>query len=168
MIKNKMLTTIIFLIFVFGSFGDAAPLLKKIDFILIEKSKRLMTVYHQGTPEKTYTISLGFSPIGSKQQTGDGKTPEGTYYIEAKNANSQFYRSLKISYPSMQDRKRAAAQGVSPGGDIMIHGLKRGFSWLGKLHTWKDWTLGCIAVTNTEIKEIFDSTPIGIPVKIIP
>ncbi|WP_052046204.1 L,D-transpeptidase family protein [Candidatus Paracaedibacter symbiosus] len=127
-----------------------------------------MTVYHGDNPLKTYKIALGFSPEGHKRQVGDGKTPEGTYRIEFKNKNSQFHRSLKISYPSLTDARSAKQRGVRPGNDIMIHGLGKGFAFLGKIHFLKDWTRGCIAVTNQEIEEIYASTQPGTTVKIVP
>lgn len=135
-----------------------------IDLILIEKSKRLMSVFHNNKLIKTYKIALGFSPIGHKTKEGDGKTPEGNYFIAGKNQASKFHLSLKISYPNEKDCKASA----NPGGDIMIHGLKPTFSWLGCLHTFMDWTKGCVAVTNEEITEIFNATPIGTRVELRP
>ena len=127
-----------------------------------------MILYKNGKPIKDYKISLGFSPIGHKQKQGDGKTPEGQYTIISKNANSQFHRSLKISYPNADDKRNASKKGVSAGDDLMIHGLGKDFSYLGKLHTLHDWTLGCAAVTNEEIEEIWDLVKEGTVVKIEP
>ena len=140
----------------------------QIDKILIEKSKRTMTVYSQNNAIKTYRIALGFAPIGHKQQEGDGKTPEGHYTIAAKNPRSQFHLSLKISYPSATNRLEAHRRGINPGSDIMIHGLGRGFGWLGSAHYLKDWTLGCIAVTNEEIDELYPVVKVGTAVEIVP
>jgi murein L,D-transpeptidase YafK len=117
---------------------------------------------------KTYRIALGRSPVGKKTREGDRKTPEGCYTIDWRNPGSRFYRSLHISYPNDEDIQQAASQGVSPGGDIMIHGLKNGKSWIGKRHRRQDWTDGCVAVTNTEMDEIWDAVPDGTPVKIVP
>lgn len=142
--------------------------LPNIDFILIEKTKRKLSVYHQGQLIKTYKVSLGFSPRGHKEREGDGKTPEGMYTISAKNPKSQFHLALKISYPNKVDIMNAQKQGYSPGGNILIHGVSKHFSWLGKLHVIKDWTLGCVAVTNNEIEEIYAATPIGSRVEIKP
>ena len=101
---------------------------------------------------KAYRIRLGFSPRGQKEKEGDGKTPEGKYYITHKNPNSKFYLSLGINFPNQSDKKRALKRGLSPGSDIFIHGI-------GKksviLHYLFDWTEGCIAVTNKEIEEIY-------------
>lgn len=142
--------------------------MSKVDNIVVEKSKHLMIAYHQHEPIRIYRIALGFSPIGHKEQQGDGKTPEGHYVIIAKNPNSLFYRSLQISYPSRIDRKIASQKGLHPGGDIMIHGVGDNWGWVGANHTLRDWTLGCIAVTNQEIEELYQFTAIGTPIEIKP
>lgn len=138
------------------------------DTILIKKSQRKMELYAKEKLIKDYKISLGFAPIGPKQQEGDGKTPEGEYTITSKNPHSQFHLSLKISYPNAADKESAKKKKLSPGGDIMIHGLGKRFSYFGKLHTLHDWTLGCIAVTNDEIEEIWKLVQKGTIVKIEP
>jgi Uncharacterized protein conserved in bacteria len=140
----------------------------KIDFILIEKQKRQMTVFKDSKPLKHYSIALGFNPVGHKQEKGDGKTPEGIYKISDKNPGSQFYKSLRISYPNATDTRNAVKQGKKTGGDIMIHGLPKAFNFVGKAHILKDWTLGCVAVTNAEIDEIYAATAVGTQVKIVP
>lgn len=139
-----------------------------IDYILVEKEKRQMSVFFNGQLLKTYRIALGFSPKGHKEKEGDGKTPEGNYHISKKNATSRFFLSLKISYPSPQDESNAAKNGYSAGGDVMIHGLPNGFPWLGSFHTFKDWTLGCIAVRNDEIQEIYSAISEGTKIEIRP
>ncbi len=139
-----------------------------IDFIHIEKQKRQMTVFYRDKAPKTYRIALGFSPLGPKEAMGDGKTPEGVYTITYKNPDSQFYRSLKLSYPAQKDWQRANRKGVHPGSDIMIHGVSPRFAKIGKWHAIKDWTLGCIAVTNEEIDEIYHIAEVGTKVKISP
>jgi murein L,D-transpeptidase YafK len=122
----------------------------------------------QGEVLKTYKIALGGNPIGPKERQGDNKTPEGTYIIDARNRDSRFYLSLHISYPNERDKNRAKKLGVSPGGDIMIHGIKNGFSRVGNAHAEIDWTKGCIAVTNKEIEEIAKLAPNGTIVEIRP
>lgn len=134
--------------------------------IVVEKSKRHLTVYNKDEVLKTYTIALGFTPTGHKEQEGDGKTPEGTYKICAKNPNSKYHRSLKVSYPNSKDIDCAKKKCVSPGDHIMVHGLGKGFSHLGQLHTLKDWTLGCIALTNEEIEEIYKAVEVGTSIEI--
>ena len=125
-----------------------------VDRILIEKSTRRLMLISQGEVLKSYKIALGGNPIGQKERQGDNKTPEGTYVIDARNRDSRFHLSLHISYPNERDKKRAKELGVSPGGDIMIHGIKNGFSRVGDAHAGVDWTKGCIAVTDQEIEEI--------------
>ena len=138
------------------------------DRILIEKKKRQLTLIAKGRAIKTYRIALGGDPDGPKERQGDNKTPEGTYLIDGRNRGSRYHLSLHISYPNEKDRKRAKAMGVAPGGDIMIHGIKNGFSWVGDLHTGLDWTRGCIAVTDEEIEEIEKLVPDGTIVEIRP
>ena len=138
------------------------------DRILIEKKERRMTLYSKGRALKSYQIALGGNPTGPKERQGDNKTPEGIYRIDARNRNSQFHLSLHISYPNEKDKKRARELGVSPGGDIMIHGLKNGLSWVGEQHTELDWTKGCVAVTDEEIEEIDKVVPLGTVVEILP
>jgi murein L,D-transpeptidase YafK len=149
-------------------FIDYAIQKGSIDRILIEKSARRLMLISQGEVLKTYKIALGGNPIGPKERQGDNKTPEGTYVIDARNRDSRFHLSLHISYPNEKDTNRAKELGVSPGGDIMIHGIKNGFSWVGDAHAGLDWTKGCIAVTNEEIEEIARLAPNGTIVEIRP
>jgi len=139
-----------------------------VDRILIEKSTRRLMLISRGEVLKSYKIALGGNPIGPKERQGDNKTPVGTYFIDARNRDSRFHLSLHISYPNERDKKRAKELGVSPGGDIMIHGIKNGFSWVGDAHTGVDWTKGCIAVTDQEIEEIAMLAPNGTIVEIRP
>jgi len=138
------------------------------DKILIEKKERRLTLISKGKALKTYQIALGGNPNGPKERQGDNKTPEGTYIIDSRNKDSRYHLSLHISYPNEKDKKRAKQLGVSPGGDIMIHGIKNGFSWAGDLHAEIDWTKGCIAVTDQEIEEIDSLAPNGTIVEIRP
>ncbi len=137
-----------------------------IDRILIEKSARRMTAFRDGQPLKTYRIALGFAPAGDKRQQGDGKTPEGIFRIDRVNPNSAYHLSLGIDYPRSQDRARAAFLGVDPGGDIFIHGQPNqrpdGETLAG------DWTAGCIAVSDAEIRELHAAARIGTEVEIRP
>lgn len=139
-----------------------------VDRILIEKNARRLMLISQGEVLKSYNIALGGNPIGPKERQGDNKTPEGTYVIDGRNKDSRFHLSLHISYPNERDKNRAKELGVSPGGDIMIHGIKNGFSWVGDAHTAVDWTKGCIAVTDEEIEEISKLAPNGTIVEIRP
>lgn len=140
----------------------------KIDQIVIEKSYGLMHVFKDERRLKSYRIALGSQPVGPKACQGDGKTPEGKYQIIAKNGNSGYHKSLKISYPNSIDLKRAQENGCNPGGDIMIHGIKNGLGWIRGLHSLMNWTQGCIAVADHEMDEIFGAVDIGTPVEIQP
>jgi len=122
----------------------------------------------RGRKLKEYHITLGFSPIGPKEREGDGRTPEGIYTIDFHKPDSAFHRALHVSYPSTQDSARAAEAGVSPGGDIMIHGLPNGFGAFGATYRLRDWTAGCIAVTDPEIDEIYTSVTDGTSIEILP
>ncbi len=138
---------------------------QRAEFILVEKKERRLTLFHEGAPLRSYRVALGQNPAGHKLQEGDERTPEGTYFIDYKNADSDFHRSLKISYPNRRDKTRAQQAGVSPGGLIMIHGLgDTPRSWHGLI----DWTDGCIAVTDEEIEEIWDLVDLDTPIMILP
>jgi outer membrane protein assembly factor BamD (BamD/ComL family) len=138
------------------------------DKVLIEKKERRLTLFSKGEVIKTYKIALGGDPVGPKERQGDNKTPEGTYIIDSRNGNSDYHLSLHISYPNEKDKMRAKELGVSPGGDIMIHGIKNGFSLAGASHAEVDWTKGCIAVTDEEMDEIYKFVPNGTIVEIRP
>ncbi|WP_223906176.1 L,D-transpeptidase family protein [Geobacter sp. AOG1] len=138
------------------------------DKILIEKQARRLTLISKGEVLKTYKIALGGNPTGPKERQGDNKTPEGTYVIDSRNKGSLYHLALHVSYPNERDKKRAKELGVSPGGNIMIHGIKNGFSWVGDAHTEVDWTKGCIAVTDEEIEEIGKLASNGTLVEIRP
>ncbi len=138
------------------------------DSIIVHKSARTMELMHAGQVMKTYKVALGGEPVGPKTRQGDHRTPEGVYVIDGRNARSQFHRSLRISYPNAADRERAHKLGVSPGGDIFIHGLPNGYGLIGAAHRARDWTDGCIAVTDSEIEEIWKLVNNGTPLEIHP
>ena len=127
-----------------------------------------MELLRNGSAFKKYKVTLGAQPIGRKTQPGDHKTPEGTYTIDRHNAHSHFYRALHISYPNAEDRERGQKAGVLTGGDIMIHGLPNGFGWLRSSHRLRDWTDGCMAVTDEEMDEILRLVPDGTSLEIQP
>ena len=146
---------------------SAAPSLSvyagpQITAIVVHKAARRMYLVAGNEVIRAYDIDLGFAPDGDKQVEGDGKTPEGAYRINRKNPNSDYFLSLGISYPNNSDRAEAAALGKSPGGDIFIHGTPT-----GKLRA-KDWTYGCIAVTDKEVAEIYAMVETGTPIFIHP
>ena len=138
------------------------------DSIVVFKRERTLVLFNRGVPIRSYFIALGSKPVGDKERAGDQKTPEGLFYINAHNPASKFHLALRISYPSDAHRARAAALGVDPGGDIMIHGLPKEFSEAGKKHLQNDWTNGCVALSNQEIEEVWRAVPDGTPVQIKP
>ena len=156
----------IFLAF-FASFSVASAAAQA-DRIVIEKAERKMTLYSGDETLATYRIALGFAPIGDKQREGDGKTPEGRYRIDLKNPQSQFHLSLRISYPDAADRAAADARGDNPGGDIYIHGTPGRRASYGFTENIRDWTHGCIAVSNDDIDEIWRLVKVGASVEIKP
>lgn len=140
----------------------------KADQVIVAKSARTLTLLSQGKLLRTYKVALGGAPVGAKEQEGDHKTPEGHYILDRRNPKSRFYKSIHVSYPNGEDKNKAAQRGVSPGGDIMVHGLPNGFGWLGATHRNMDWTDGCIAVTNAEMDEIWELVADGTPIEIRP
>ena len=135
---------------------------------MILKKDHVMELMSGGKVIKTYKVALGRGGLAPKEREGDGRTPESRYFIDSRNAASEYHRALHVSYPDANDRKRAAKLGVSPGGAIMIHGLPNGKEWMGSAHRLYDWTLGCIAVTDAEIDEIWKLAPVGTAVEIRP
>lgn len=138
-----------------------------IDRVFVDKSDRILKLMSDGKAVRSYRIALGGSPSGHKQQEGDQRTPVGVYTLDYKNENSIAHRSIHISYPNDEDKARAKSLGVDPGGDIMIHGQMNGFGHLGWLNQRRDWTDGCIAVTNDEMDEIMASVILGTPIEIV-
>ncbi|MFT3683160.1 MAG: L,D-transpeptidase family protein [Ferruginibacter sp.] len=136
--------------------------------LVVFKSKRKLQVFSGEKLLKTYTVSIGKNPLGDKKFEGDNKTPEGAYFINGKNPNSTCYKNLGISYPNDTDREEARLLQRPTGGDIKIHGLKNGQGFTGKFHRFKDWTNGCIAVTDTEMDELYFNVPVGTPIIIYP
>lgn len=140
----------------------------KADQVIVVKSQRTLTLLSHGKVLRSYKVALGGAPVGAKERQGDHKTPEGRYILDHRNPKSQFHKSIHVSYPNEQDKKRAARRGVSPGGDIMIHGLPNGYGWVGATHRARDWTDGCVAVTNEEMDEIWELVPNGTPIELRP
>lgn len=138
------------------------------DSLVVEKTLRRLTLWAGGLPIRTYDVALGGNPVGHKERAGDRRTPEGLYHIDARNPNSKFHLGLHVSYPNAQDVARARAQGLAPGGDIMLHGLPNGQGKVGPLHRAFDWTNGCVAVTDQEIEELFAAVPVGTPIRFLP
>jgi murein L,D-transpeptidase YafK len=140
------------------------PTPTKIDSIMVDKSERKMSVFYQNKRIKVYEVGIGQVPLGHKEFEGDLKTPEGLYYIDGKNPNSDYYKNLGVSYPNAKDRAHAKSIGKSPGGDIKIHGIGDGYPDNQRF----GFTWGCISVTNKEMEELYNATPVGIPIHIFP
>ncbi|RDU66067.1 hypothetical protein CQA53_04485 [Helicobacter didelphidarum] len=141
----------------------------KITKIVVLKEKRKLQLYHNEEILKEYHIALGKNPIGHKQFEGDSKTPEGNYIIDSKNPKSRYFLNLGINYPNTKDREYAKQHGKSAGGDIKIHGLPNGMNIAaGLFQSYGDWTDGCIALDNRDVKEIYESVKIGTPIVILP
>lgn len=138
------------------------------DSIVIEKKARRLTLYHQGRPLRSFLVALGANPVGDKRVAGDRRTPEGLFSIDGKNDKSDFHLALHISYPDSAHRARAESLGASPGGDILIHGLRNGQGSSGAFHRTVDWTDGCIALTDPEIERVWSAVSVGTPVEIKP
>ena len=171
MTRSKIRLITIFIIFLASTFyyfypENKLPKQMQIDRLVVYKSKRQMQAFSNGDLVKTYQIALGKQPIGKKEFEGDKKTPEGHYIINDKNPNSGYHKNLGISYPNTVDIQNAKRLGKRTGGDIKIHGLRNKTGYISKLHRWLDWTLGCIAVTDDEVDELYNAVKVGTPIEI--
>ena len=138
------------------------------DRIVVKKSERKMYLLNNGTAIKEYPVSLGLNPVGHKLQKGDQRTPEGVYVINHRNSKSKYYKSFLFSYPNEQDLRQAKARGVDPGGDLAIHGLPTRSEEEAWDYIERDWTDGCIAVTNDQMEEIWHLVDVGTIIEILP
>jgi len=137
-----------------------------VDKVVVLKLEKKLILFSGVKKVKEYSVVFGDNPKGHKQQEGDERTPEGNYILDYKNSNSSFYKSIHISYPNEEDKKRAKDRGVSPDGDIMIHGQKNGWGWLSPVMQFFNWTDGCIAITNSEMDELWIIIKVGTPIEI--
>jgi murein L,D-transpeptidase YafK len=138
------------------------------DRVLVQKQAHTLTLFRDGRPLKTFRVALGRGGSGQKVRGGDNKVPEGMYRIVGRNSHSAFHRALRVGYPTPEQIRQAQARGFDPGGDIMIHGIRNGLGWIGRLQREVDWTKGCISVTDPEIEEIWRLVPDGMPIEIRP
>lgn len=138
------------------------------DQVVVEKAARKLHLMQQGKSFRTFNILLGIRPDGDKQEEGDFRTPEGRYLLDSRNANSEFFLSIHISYPNRQDRRQARNDGVQPGGSIMIHGQPNEPSKSETYYQTQDWTNGCIAVSNSDMIDIWLMTAENTPIDIRP
>ena len=144
-----------------GSIGQA-------DRVVVIKSQRKLFLMKDGAPLREFDIALGLAPTGHKTQSGDSRTPEGEYVLDARNPDSDFFLSMHISYPNTRDIAQAAERGVDPGGAIMIHGLPNDMRFDEASYSGWDWTDGCIAVSNADMIDIWLMTPDMTPIEIRP
>jgi murein L,D-transpeptidase YafK len=149
-------------------FAGAATAGQTADRVLVIKSKERLYLIRNDEVFASYHVVFGANPKGHKQQQGDERTPEGHYTLGYKNAHSSFYKSIHISYPNREDRIRARERGVSPGGDIMIHGQANGWEWISPLSRFFNWTDGCIALSNRDMDAVWEAVPSGTPIEIRP
>ena len=140
----------------------------EIDLVRVDKSERRMELLEKGAVIKKYKIALGNAPIGHKQQEGDERTPEGRYFLDYRNPNSRYFKSLHVSYPNQQDKAYAKAHNLDAGGMIMIHGQRNGFGWASTITQRMDWTNGCMALSNKDMQEVWDLVKTGTPIEILP
>jgi len=148
---------------------DPLPEGTKADRVVVRKAARTLELYRGAELLRVYKVALGRNPLGHKQQEGDSRTPEGRYVLDYRNPRSSYHKALHVSYPSAQDTADAKNRGVSPGGAIMVHGVRNGMGGvIGRLHRIFDWTDGCIAVSDKEIDEIWRVVDDGTPILIEP
>jgi murein L,D-transpeptidase YafK len=151
---------------------DIPPLLASrlppADSVLVEKAERRLSLIRDGRPYRSYRVSLGREPVGHKQREGDLRTPEGHYVLDWRNPDSCCYKSLHVSYPNDEDKRRAEERGDDPGGLIMIHGQENGWGWLGLIGPYVYETHGCIAVRNVAMEEIWNAVEDDTPIEIRP
>lgn len=138
------------------------------DAVLVEKAARKLHLLRNGKPFRTFDIKLGMAPIGDKEREGDQKTPEGRYLLDGRNPDSDFFLSIHISYPNAVQRRAARSRGDDPGGAIMIHGQPNVPTYSAAYYAQEDWTNGCIAVSNSDMIDIWLMTPEDIPIEIRP
>lgn len=138
------------------------------DRVVVEKENRKLHLLKDGEPFRTFEIALGIAPVGDKEKEGDFKTPEGSYLLDMRNPDSDYFLSIHVSYPSAADRQEAASRGFDPGGAIMIHGQPNVPNYSAAFYQSSDWTNGCIAVSNSDMIDIWLMTPDNVPIDILP
>lgn len=178
MIFRKLATTLALICVAAAAQGDSLPMtepvalksetLPAVDRVLVKKSERRMYLMHGGNVVREYRVSLGLSPTGQKEREGDFRTPEGSYHLDVRNTRSDYFLSIKVSYPNQTDVKRAHARHWVTGGSIMIHGLPNLMKHDPDYYLSHDWTDGCIAVSNSDMVEIWMLVPDDVPIDIIP
>lgn len=171
-LRRPLLPVVILWLLAAGCAGrPATPTIPTIaDQVVVEKAARRMKLMSRGEVFREYRVALGDNPIGHKQREGDERTPEGDYLLDWRNPHSNYYKAIHISYPNAEDRFLARSNGHSPGGMIMIHGLPNHIvsDVVRQEYLGRDWTDGCIALTNQEMDEVWNLVPDGTPIRILP
>jgi len=162
---KKVILTVLLCMFPLFSWGNVH---QQAHLVVVQKSARKLSLIRNGKAIKEFSISLGKNPVGHKIAEGDQRTPEGVYVLDWRKKSDRYFRSIHISYPNPKDLGRALERGVDPGGMIMIHGIPPVYDRVDKELKERDWTDGCIAVTNDEMMEIWNSVPNGTPIYILP
>ncbi len=151
-----------------SSFPASGSAIEMADRVVVRKSERQLQLMRGDRVLRTFGVALGLSPTGPKRQEGDFRTPEGTYRLSGRNPNSDFFLAIQVNYPDPDDQRRASAEGVAPGGLIMIHGQPNRPSKPLEYYQKRDWTNGCIAVSNADMVDIWLMTPDNTPIQILP
>ncbi len=163
--RNCALICVALLLIAPGLRASEFPVAEK---VVVEKEKRKLHLIRDEQVFRTFDIALGFVPVGDKEAEGDNKTPEGTYTLDTRNPDSDYFLSIHISYPNSGDWRKAKVKGVSPGGQIMIHGQPNTPTYSVAYYSKQDWTNGCIAVSNSDMIDIWLMTPNDLPIEIRP
>jgi len=150
------------------SFAGAVFSGEKADRVLVDKSESRLYLIRNNEVFVSFPVKFGANPKGHKQQLGDERTPEGKYTLGYKNAGSSFYKSIHISYPNARDEEVARKLGVSPGGDIMIHGQPNGWGSYSPIIQLFNWTDGCVGLKNSDMDIVWDAVEPGTPIEIRP
>jgi murein L,D-transpeptidase YafK len=145
-----------------------ASAIEMADRVVVRKAERQLQLMRGDRVLRTFEVALGLTPTGHKQREGDFRTPEGNYRLAGRNPNSDFFLAIQVNYPGPDDLRRASQEGVSPGGQIMIHGQPNRPSKPLEYYQTKDWTNGCIAVSNADMVDIWLMTPDNTPIQILP
>lgn len=156
------------LLLIFVLLLPAVAAAQKADLVVVRKSVARLYLESGGKSFASFRASFGSQPEGHKQQEGDERTPEGRYVLDSNNANSDFHRSIHISYPNAQDVASAQKRGAKPGGQIMVHGQKNGFGWLASVAQWFNWTDGCVGLSNRDMDAVWSAVDAGTPIEIYP
>lgn len=138
------------------------------DHVVVRKAEHKLYLYNGSRVLGEYKVALGLNPIGTKEREHDFRTPEGRYFLARRNARSDFFLSIQVSYPNKQDRLRARRNRWAPGGSIMIHGLPNQLKHPADYYASNDWTDGCIALSNSDMVEVWMRTHENIPIDIYP